>query len=239
MISLSNVFKCENVVVEKPSELSCVSVPIAKISAKEKEKPGPPEEAEPDAEEITERIAAKRKEADKVLSDARKTADKIFKAAYEKGLAQGRAEGEAEALQKEQAGVMELQKLCERLEAQKGKQEADVQNGALDFAFSLAEKIVCTEIDRDNSVYLNILKDAVSHIADPENVVIKVGSRGYSIANNYITEIRDSIKGLKHLKIEINEKEPDCCRIETEAGMIDAGVKARFLKAEQLLEIKR
>lgn len=239
---MSKVLK-QDYVVMSPSEICCSSS-FGKVAREKTEQAVEKAEAaipkpvlKDNMERTQEIVSSANAKAEKIIEEAKRTAGIMYKEAYEKGIEKGRQEGVELAMKEEKTAVDELKQLCGQLEENDSKRANSMLDEAVDFAFSIAEKILNTEIDRNDKVFVNICKEAISNMAGPKSVMLKVGENRYGVISRNLAEIRNSVEGLEHIEIELDEKHPDLCRVETETGTADASIENRIKKAKQLLNI--
>lgn len=239
MIFLSNVFRGEDVVVANPSELPRVPVSIRSVPELSRAARSAPENTDvparapaPQGPTPEQAQAA----AQSILAQAKETADAVCRSAYDKGLLKGEEEGRAAALAEERAAAGELRELCGRVTASRQKYEEKLYGEAVDFAFALAEKIVAAKIERDEDVFLGLCREAMPSAAGSQNAVLRVGERGYDVVVRNAEELQKLAHGLSHLEVVLDPDDATACRLESDGGLVDAGVRTRFKQAKKLAE---
>lgn len=181
------------------------------------------------AEEI--RLQAQ-KEAQKILNEANIIKDST----YLKGFEQGVLEGKIKSYEDELEAIHQLQELIRRLENGGTETDKSISEQAVEFAFYLAEKIVNLQIDKSDEAFINICKNAATHIGDTPSVTIRVGPREYEIVTRYQKELKKCMNGLEKLEIELEEDKNGYCVMETTAGSVDASVNAQLNRAKQMVK---
>lgn len=224
---MSNVFKRDSIWLDGPSELMRTES-TAHVQA------SPPPTAPPGPDPVAEA----RREAEKILADARRGAETAYQTAVETGRTKGYEEGRQEALRQEGTAARELQELCRRLQARREELEGQVQSEAVEFAFSLAEKVVASQVDRSDQFFVNLCEQAVAALGQPQRVALHVGKRLYPIASRRLRELEECLGGLTHLELACEEgAEPLYLRLETPSGSVETGVELRIRKAREQLGV--
>jgi flagellar assembly protein FliH len=248
MICLSRVLKCDYVIMEGPSAiydepaLSSIKIGSSATEISEIQMKMATENADiiinnalKKAEEI--RLQSQT-EAQNILKEAVQIKENAYSIGYEQGVETGVQQGEKMAEEDEAAAVMQLQEAANRLEECHSDIDESIFNQAVDFSFYLAEKIVNLQIDKNDEAFLNICKNAVSHIGESSSATIRVGSREYEIVTRFQKELKKSINGLENLEIELEDDKNGYCIIETSVGSIDASVGTQLYRAKQMLNME-
>jgi len=232
MISLSNVIKYENVLLQTPCE------PPARLSLPAKTAAA----VKPDVGSVKAQRDAILKsaliEAGKVLKNAKTEAQAIYRDAMrqgiDKGFREGYSNGEKQAVENEKIHVEQLKALCRRLEEEQAGQIERLNRESVDIAIKLASKILGMELDRNDEAFINLYKNAALRLGETSEATLKVGPRGYEIACRYEKELRKCISGLEKLDIELIEGGDGTCIIETPVGNVDASVEVQLHRAAEL-----
>jgi flagellar assembly protein FliH len=244
MICLSRVLKSDYVIMENRYELH--NAPKLTIITKETFRNEVPEKklkqlaenadfvinsALKNAEGI--RLQAQQ-EAKKILSEANLVKDNAYYLGFEQGVLEGNIKSEQDELE----AIQQLQEVTRRVENCGSDIGKSISDQAVDFAFYLAEKIVNLQIDRSDEAFINICKNAATHIGDTSSVTIKVGPREYEIVTRYQKELKKCMNGLEKLEIELEEDKNGYCIMETSAGSVDASVNSQLNRARQMVKVE-
>lgn len=168
--------------------------------------------------------------AETIVSNAEKNADE----AYRQGFMKGKQEAQESEEKKEDKIISDLSTLYERLENTKENTQNELRAEAIKFAFQIAEKIICHEIDKNDKIFVDMFKNAAEKIAKSGKILLKVGQREYPIACKYRQDLEKCIDGLEELTIKCVEQD-SLCVIESAEGCVDFSVGAQFLKAKELI----
>lgn len=178
-------------------------------------------------------------EAQLIIRDAYKKAEKIKKLAYQQGYDKGmddanrKLEDEIKTQTEEVAGVLK------KLKAYKQNLYKEIQDNLLQLSLDIAEKIVNIQLKRDDKVYVGIVKKAITKLKCSEKFVLQVSRKEY---NKYF---KDDTKWLQD-EIECAPFEVVCdpymedggCIVESDEGIINAGVQIQLNKIQGSLNEK-
>lgn len=235
---LSKVLKNICVLVEEPAEIKCTPTEAASEEIYDKsaniimnqcdEKNSRlADHALKKADEIIKNAIA---HAETIVSNAEKNADE----AYRQGFIKGKQEARESEAKTEEKIISDLSALCERLENTKEDTQNNLKAEAISFAFQIAEKIICHELDKNDKSFVDMFKNAAGKTAKSGKILLKVGQREYPIACKYRQELEKCIDGLEELTIKCVEQE-SLCVIESAEGCVDFSVGAQLLKAKELI----
>jgi flagellar assembly protein FliH len=177
-------------------------------------------------------------EAQQIIKEASQIKKDAYAAGFENGIETGIQQGAKKAEEDEAAAVAQLQEAACRLEGCQSDIGESINSQAVDFAFYLAEKIVNMQIDKDDEAFLNICKNALSHIGETSSAVIRVGPREYEIVTHFQKELKKCLNGLDDLEVELENDRDGYCVIETSSGSVDASVNAQLNRAKQMVNIE-
>lgn len=171
------------------------------------------------------------------LTKQKKNAEKAIQEAYKTGLKEGAERGEKSGHEKAQSEYeQQIKVIEERLlnifknieESQKSILDG-AHRGVLDLSTLIARKIINTELSLNTDIVLNVIKKALSYIADRKEFIVRVAPDDIST----VTQKRDfwtSIsERLDKVSIEEDERiERGGCIIESNAGVADARINVQI-----------
>jgi type III secretion protein L len=162
---------------------------------------------------------------DKVKEDAAEYRRKVIKeneTLKEKAQKDGFAEGY-------EAWVAQVAKLEEEI----GKVRQEMMKLIMPIALKAAKKIVATELETAPEVILDICKSTLKAVAQHKKIVLYINKHDFETIDKNKAEIKQMFEQLESLSIrERDDIEPGGCVIETEAGIINAQIKDRWISLE-------
>ncbi|TCL66541.1 flagellar assembly protein FliH [Hydrogenispora ethanolica] len=170
-----------------------------------------------------------RAEAERILAEARDQALKLREDARREGEAAGRKEARKEW----SAKLTEAAQLIATIEAERLERIAGSEPELLRLAAAIAEKIIGAELTTDPHQHLELVRNALSRVANASSILLKVHPEDAQWLSEHLPELREVFQGPTPLQLENDETIPrGGCYIETERGSVDARVK---LQLERLL----
>jgi flagellar assembly protein FliH len=154
----------------------------------------------------------------------------LKKEAYEKGFASGLESRKKEAAQL----VAAMAEVTRQTAELKKKLYAEAEEQILSLAFSIAEKVIHTEVGTNKNIFAEVLKGAAKSIVDRESIKVRLNPEDY----RYMLEAKpDLFQEMSWLKKSTFEEDstikPGGVLLETISGEIDARLD------QQLKEIQR
>lgn len=192
-------------------------------------------------------LASSRKEAEQLLEKARRDADKIRSDAQEKarllmeqekqrGFAEGRQESTAAGEQWKAQEIEKLRLLAAQLEEQYQEKVNEVQKDAAELAAEIAEKIIGIRLEETDTVFLNVIDNAMSRFRQSGSITVHLSSEDYQRYSGGESLLQlDGLKG-KKVTLEKNEslRKGDCV-LETEDQFVDCGIKGQMDRLSGIL----
>ena len=183
------------------------------------------DEAEQAAVQI---IADAQREAHQALSDARRQSEALI--AGKQCLVQESLDREATAFRDEAARLLraiesDKEALLERL-------EYDVAALAAD----MAGAIVRRKIDADDTIVLEVVRDAISHVADAAVVTVVVSPADDPMVRAHLDELTRALQTAGKIAIvSADDMERGGCIVRAEDGTVDARVEAQIERTKARL----
>ncbi|WP_255472925.1 FliH/SctL family protein [Planomicrobium sp. CPCC 101079] len=161
---------------------------------------------------------------------AQKMADEAAEKGYQAGYGQGILRAEEDYRQKQE----KMQDLLELAYAEKEKIIQQAEPFLLELSVKTAEKVIKTELKQHDDQIINVVKQALSHIEESEDVHLQVSSEDYSVILPFFEELKTYIRADSQLKvIPVATLSKGDCIIHTTSGSYDATIDG------QLEEIKK
>lgn len=173
-------------------------------------------------------------EAKKILEAARKEAQERLENAQAKGYEEGMQKAIEEANLEIGETVSEISALLHSLEEQKAGMLKNYEGKIRDLAISVAKKVIQTEMDQNDEVFLNIYKGAAQELRDQEWIRLSVASTQVQFATENADVLMSMIQGAKHIEIVGLPGAPaGTCVLETPTGIIDASLDTQMDKIKE------
>jgi flagellar assembly protein FliH len=199
-------------------------------------------------------LLAARQEADKIMENAENEAKKLkeqleqeklswkqekeslieqaYHEGYERGIEQGRQDGyqEYKTLLQSAKNVVEQSKI----EAQKNVIQSE--KVILELAMKTAEKILGTVLEKDEGLFLSLVKRSFKEIKDSREVELHIHPSRYEFLLSQKEELEAMFPAVVELYLYPDEDlSLNDCIIETIHGRLDASVDSQLFKIRQAL----
>jgi len=175
--------------------------------------------------------------ADTIIENAQSEAEEIKQAAMQKGYEEGFAQAAESARQEQLIEQKRVEDAIVTLQNAKDSVFEQIEDSVMDLAMFVAEHIIKTEMDRNDEVFVNIVRDTLSKVRYQNNIIIRVSKNEYEKLfadpnSEIIEELRNS--GVE-VRQDLSLKEGDCIA-ETEFGTINSGIKTQLKRLGYALE---
>lgn len=157
------------------------------------------------------------------------TLNKEKKTAYDKGFADGKAEG-VKVGEKSVFAAAEYLKQCgSQLLASKTAFLKEAEASALKLAIAVAGKIIDNQAIQNNEIVLASIQKALAEINDKTGIVLRISESDFSTVKDKISQLKDMFDDLGQVKIMIDERvKKGGVIIETNSGEIDARIEMQL-----------
>ncbi len=167
--------------------------------------------------------------ASQILEQAIKNASEVKKAAWDEGYREGRQEGMASAIKEGKEQAVKVQGVLNELEAFKAELYGDIEKDVLSLSLDIAEKIVNQELDRSDSIYISMVKKAISRLNIEGRFVLRVNPREYKRFFKEGAEwLQDELQCAPITITEDATLEENGCVLESDDGMVNAGAQTQL-----------
>ncbi len=199
----------------------------------------PQQQLSPEEKYASEIVQQARTEARKIRDAAQEEIEKAKAEARQEGLSEGRKQGVEQGKQdgynEIKKNIQESVKIIEDAKLERNKIIKAAEPEVLRLAVKIGREIVKKEINTDQEIVMNILREAIEKISDNEQVVIKVSHQDLQQVRNNKDLIIDLVEA-KNLSIVADKHVEDGgCMIETKLGYIDARLQTKLELIEQAL----
>jgi len=175
-------------------------------------------------------------QAERIVADAQNSAVEIKQGAWKEGYREGREEAQRELDAMIVAQAEDAKNVFAKMEAYGQDMRQQLLDSVLSLSFDIAEKIVNEQFKRDDKVYIGIAKRAIQALNASSKFALHVSRTEYErffkeggqwmqeeIGSVPFTVICDPVMG------------EGGCIVESEAGVVDAGVSEQLSKLQRVL----
>ena len=179
------------------------------------------------------------------LTVEQENAKKAAEEAYQKGLAEGKAQGikeggdEAKKNYDKQLNAIEerVAAIFSDVKTAKTEQLMQAQRTLIELSMAMARKIVITELAANPDIVLATIKKALTFIAERERLIVRVSPNDLETVSGkkeFWTSISERLEGIK---IEGDERiGKGGCIIESNSGVADARMETMFDEMRDIIE---
>lgn len=201
---------------------------------------------------VLELLAKARDDAKNIINDAQEEVSVIRAKVYEEAgniRIQAKEEGYREGLKKaqqeieadRQAALEQSQALMEEARQTKLKTINSMERDIFQLVMAISKKITGAEIATNPQVIINIVREAISFLDQPDNITVYVNPNDLENLLNAIKVHEITEPGAKEAPIEVcpvDRIKPGGCMVESNIGRVDARVDTRSASVERaLLEV--
>ncbi len=163
------------------------------------------------------------------LKDIQETA---YKEGYDLGLDEGTNRAYQEKSKEIKAKLDELDQLLVKVTKLKSELEIQNESHLIQLVYHMASRISLRQIELDNQIVVDVMRQAMSLAQDEENITVQVSDKQLE----FIEDIKRNsgsreFEFLKKVKLEGNASiQPGGCIVETNYGEIDSRIEQRLHK---------
>ncbi len=178
---------------------------------------------------VAEAVDAVQVQAEAILLQAREEAAQIRRMAYNDGYSAGLAQGRAEAEAQTRVHLQTLRALVAELQALKARVLSDAEPQLVNLALAVAEAVLHHAVEIDPSAVTYILKAAVQQVHAKDILRITVNPRDHELIMRYWAETRDPDFRDHGLEIVADEEiSPGGVVVHTTFGRIDGRIEVQL-----------
>lgn len=188
--------------------------------------------------QMEQKIEEAKARAGQLIADAESKAEATLKQAEHDGYAEGLRRAEDELKKEIEQERLELGELKKKLVAARDEMLREMETSVLDLSLCVSEKVVRETLDRNDKVFLNIVRDMLSKVKEQSDIVLKVSQKEYE---RFFADDKDEFTALlKSSGIQVKQDlavEHGECVIETGFGALRSGIDMQHRRiAEALYE---
>ncbi len=151
--------------------------------------------------------------------------EQVHQQRYEEGHADGVAAKEDEARE----AVERLEALHQSLLQERGQVLIGAEVVLVDLAVALAQRVTGMQIELDPKVLARVMRNALEHLSEHSNLVVKVHPEDLQIANKFAAVWVEKVSQDAVLKVEVSDHvDRGGCMIEGREENVDARINEQF-----------
>lgn len=174
-------------------------------------------------------LTSAREQADAIVTQSHKQAEKLHKEAYEAGKIEGFSAGEVNAKEKYREMESELYENMERHEEEYRQMLDDIEPRYVEVVIALVKKLTGILIEDKNDIILYLIKNSIDSLDKSKHYTIRVSKEDAFTVDSKKQELREIVG--ENTSIEIVEEknlEKNECIIETDSQMVDCGFQTQL-----------
>jgi len=190
-----------------------------------------------------------KKEAERTIQEARKTAAEIIKGAedeakvilkraaeegYEKGYRDGLQKGRQQGLDTSSQIIEEAVRIRQRAVNEKEKTVREAEHRIVEIILEIAKKVLGEQVRVDKEAILGPVQKALEKCSFSRKVTMRVAPEDYETVSLSKNKLMLEMEGVSEFEIMMeNTLSPGSCVLETEAGYINSGVEVQLERIEK------
>jgi flagellar assembly protein FliH len=184
------------------------------------------EEANQKAQEI---IVKAQEEAKKLLEESQLYCQSAYAQAQRDGFEEGRQQGYEEGRQEARAIIEEARELLAQLHSERERTLLSLEPEVAKLAIKIAKEVIQSEVNMNQEVVLNIVKNALGGLKGREEVILHVNSEDKDLVEQQSKMLEKFLEGVKTFAIVSDSRvERGGCIIETNLGNVDARISTKL-----------
>jgi len=185
-----------------------------------------------------------RRDAERITKDAEQRAQQLidgaeakgheqgYNAGYEEGLEKGREQGRAEALEQMQAQLQQLSdawtNAAQQWQQQCDQLEREAQQGVLELAVKVAQKLVHRTVELDETVVVDQVSSALSHVLRPLDVTVRINPDDRPVLEQALPQLEQQFSHLPRIALADDQSlERGGCVLSFGQGQVDASLETQ------------
>ena len=191
------------------------------------------EQAQRDAERITQEAEQR---AQQLIDGAEeKGQQQGYDAGYAQGLEKGREQGRAEALEQMQKQLQELSdawtNAAQQWQQQCDQLEREAQHGVVELAVKVAQKLVHRTVEVDESVVVDQVAGALSHVLRPLDVSVRIHPDDRPVLEQAMPQLSERFSHLPRINLADDAAlDRGGCVVSFGQGEVDASLDTQLTR---------
>lgn len=165
------------------------------------------------------------------LDKIKEIQESSYKEGYELGLDEGLKKAYQEKMSQLQHNLEEMQALLANISQIKADLETQNESHLVKLIYHMVERVSLRHVELDQSILVDVMRQALSLAQDEENVVVHVSQSQFEFIEDLKKQTSREFDFLKKIKIEPNEKiNAGGCIVQTNYGEVDSRIEQRLEK---------
>lgn len=184
-------------------------------------------------------IAEAQEEADVIRSKVYEEAQEIRKQAEKEGYEEGLNKAEEEMQKARAEAELKCQEIIEEARRIKLEIMHSVEDDMVRLAVAIAKKIIVAELKTNRESILEVIREAISFLDQPENITLRVNPQDMKILNLLMEkgDFADIESEAINMELKPDSRiSPGGVVVESDKGMVDAQIETRISSIEEALE---
>ncbi|MFD1032796.1 FliH/SctL family protein [Metaplanococcus flavidus] len=167
-------------------------------------------------------------------TEAQAEAERLADVATAQGFDAGKLQGYEQAEEDFREKRLEMEGLIREAYTEKAKIVQEAETFLLSLSVRIAERVIKEELEQHEEQLLNIVKQALKHIEEAEDIIMQVSLDDYPVLLPFMEELKTYVRADCELKmIPVANVEKGGCMLHTPSGSYDITIDS------QLEEIKK
>jgi flagellar biosynthesis/type III secretory pathway protein FliH len=176
------------------------------------------------------------READSTEIDNKDPMVRKLEEAYQSGYEDARATCMKQMEKQVAEQVQAFASMIDDLTSQRQRLVTDSEEAVVRLSCQIARRIVGKAVEIDEQIILQIVKNAVSRLADKQKLIIRVNPTDLATLNNHEPELLAATTGSTSVEVkEDNRIKRGGCLIEGESGNVEAQIERQIEVVERAL----
>ena len=170
-------------------------------------------------------------EAEKLLEQARKTAEENAANTLEEAWQKGYGEGMEAARQQNESILSEAEEIRMVASEEHDSIMAGMETEIVELVLGVARKVIACEISSNKNAIIQLVKEAMQNCSNKNGAILRVSPEDFESLNENMDELLITAEGADGLNIKKDStlRQGDCI-VETSLGSVDAGVETKLGK---------
>lgn len=194
-----------------------------------------------------EMIEIAQEKADKIMAEAKVTAQEIIenaknestcirKESKESGYKEGYNQAAIEIKEKLEDSVDAIEKIRDHMFSNIGMVYDQVRDQIIDLSIEIAQKIIQRKVELDRDIIVEMVLNCLKLTKDKTEIVIKVNPLDYEMIDEKKELFYRKIRGVQSVIVEETESVLEGgCIVETQSGDISADISEQLLKIKEAI----
>ncbi|MDD3853199.1 MAG: FliH/SctL family protein [Syntrophomonadaceae bacterium] len=170
----------------------------------------------------------------KALEEAHEITEQARQSGYEEGLRQAQEAIEADR----QLALIQSQEIIQEANRIKMAMFESSESDMVRLSLAIAKRIIATELQTNPDIIVNILREALTYLNQPDNITLFVNPTDIDTILDAVENI-NLLDGQNDLHIEVKADGqilPGGLKIESESGSVDARIETRVASIENAVQ---